>query len=88
MGRTRACRAACASSTATATSSSVIGVNSAGMPAMYSPDRLSLMVSTPYLRKHAHRGAHLLGAAHDHAEAEFGERQMRQGLVAEPARHR
>ena len=33
-----------------AISSSVIGVNSAGMPAMYSPDRLSLMVSTPYLR--------------------------------------
>ena len=37
------------------------------------------------LEEAAHRGAHLLDAAHDHAEAEFGERQMRQGLVA-PAR--
>src|SRR5947208_623300 len=39
-----------ASFTATAISSSVIGVNSAGMPAMYSPERFSLTVSTPYLR--------------------------------------
>src|SRR4029453_18883172 len=39
-----------ASATATAISSSVMGVNSAGMPAIYSPERFSLTVSTPYLR--------------------------------------
>ena len=38
------------SAAAIATSSSVIGVNSAGSPAMYSPERFSLIVSTPYLR--------------------------------------
>ena len=35
-----------------------------------------------------HRGAHLLDAVHDHAEAEFGERQMRQGLIGQPTGHR
>ena len=39
-----------ASFTATAISSSVMGVNSAGIPAMYSPERFSFTVSTPYLR--------------------------------------
>jgi len=38
------------SSTAVAISASVIGVASAASPAMYSPDRFSLIVSTPYLR--------------------------------------
>ena len=38
-----------ASEAAIATSSSDIGVSSAPMPVMLSPDRLSLMESTPYL---------------------------------------
>ncbi len=87
----RACAATrlpriCASRTATATSSSLIQVVSAAAPGTkLSPERLSLIESTPYLRNMRTHLAHLLGAADDDAEAELLQRQVRQRLVAEAA---
>ncbi len=74
--------------TATAISSSVIGVNSAGRPAMYSPERFSLTVSTPYLRNMRTVFRISSGPFTMAPKLNSGIRQVRQRLVARgrPAR--
>ena len=74
------------SSIAAATSASLIQVVSAGESwVKLSPERLSLIESTPYLRNI--RTAFLISSARVDvdAEAELRKRQVRQGLVAEAA---
>ena len=55
---------------------------------MYSPDRLSLMVSTPYLRNMRTALRISSGPLTTQPKLNLGERQVRQRLVAEPTRHR
>ena len=76
------------SSIAAATSASLIQVVSAGESGVkLSPERLSLIESTPYLRN-MRTALRISSARVDvDAEAELGERQVRQGLVAEAAGH-
>ena len=74
-----------ASRTAMATSSSDIGVSSAAIPVISSPERLSFIVSTPYLIKRAHRAPNLLGTGDDDAEIEAFVRDVGGSGVAEAA---
>ena len=55
------------------------------MPVISSPERLSLMESTPYLMSMPHRAAHFLRPGHDDAEIEALMRNMRGRGIAEPA---
>ena len=75
-------RASCA---AIATSSSDIGVSSAPMPVIASPERLSLIEVDAVLDQRAHRAAHLLGAGDDDAEIEPRMRDVRGRGIAEAA---
>ena len=76
------------SSIAAATSASVIHAVSAGESGVkLSPERLSLIESTPYFRNMRTTLRISSARVHVDAEAELGERQVRQRLVAEAAGH-
>ena len=74
-----------ASATAMAISSSAMGVSSAPVAVISSPERLSLMVSTPVLDQLANGDSHLLRSRNHQAEVEPLMGNMGRGGVAEAA---
>ena len=72
--------------TAIATSSSDIGVSSAPMPVISSPERLSLIEVDAVFDELTHRAAHFFGPGDDDAEIEALVRNVRRRRIARARR--